>query len=89
MRSESKQPSLPQSNPSQRRDVLSSVEDNSTPIITQFRYFNRVTLVLRWHSRTLKDNRCESSSTEAGVLAVNTVHGPPLPKEVRTIIGGG
>ncbi|GBN47974.1 hypothetical protein AVEN_240496-1, partial [Araneus ventricosus] len=40
-------------------------------------------------SRVLNDSRCNSSSTEDGVLvAHHWVTARPLPKEVPTIIGG-
>ncbi|GBM57118.1 hypothetical protein AVEN_232269-1 [Araneus ventricosus] len=41
----------------------------------------RVTPDLSWHSGTLNDSRCNSFSTETGVLAAITSHGPIHPVE--------
>ncbi|GBM98559.1 hypothetical protein AVEN_186096-1 [Araneus ventricosus] len=42
------------------------------------------------HPDHLNDSRCNSSSTEAGVLLdYHQTTARPLPKEVRTITGGG
>ncbi|GBL83635.1 hypothetical protein AVEN_196454-1 [Araneus ventricosus] len=41
---------------------------------------NRVTPLLPWHSGTLNDSRCNSSSTETGVIAAITGHRPTPPE---------
>ncbi|GBN51689.1 hypothetical protein AVEN_242126-1 [Araneus ventricosus] len=45
-----------------------------------YRNFKRVISILPWHSGTLNDSHCNSSTTESGVLDAITGHGSTSPE---------
>ncbi|GBO30894.1 hypothetical protein AVEN_259627-1 [Araneus ventricosus] len=49
-------------------------------VAVTYRNFKRVISILPWHSGTLNDSHCNSSTTESGVLVAITGHGPTRPE---------